>query len=70
MPDESTLIAAADLAERILDEVSSAAPDWAAVEHMADALARVAARLQAPQPGRPEAPPPADGSSGPSAPRR
>jgi hypothetical protein len=39
------VIAAIELAERILDEVSNAEQDWRAVEHLADALARLAAAL-------------------------
>lgn len=44
MTDEQTTAHAADLAERILDEVSSAEQNWAAVEHMASALAEIAAQ--------------------------
>jgi len=44
MADERATTDAADLAERILDEVSSAEQNWCAVEHMANALAELAAR--------------------------
>lgn len=44
MPDESTITAAADLAEQIVDEISRAEQNWLAVEHMADALAELAAQ--------------------------
>ena len=44
MTDEQATADAADLAERILDEVSSAEQNWSAVEHMANALAETAAR--------------------------
>jgi hypothetical protein len=48
MGDEQTFIDAADLAERILDEVSSSEPNWPSVEHLADALAALAAAFSAP----------------------
>ncbi len=44
MTDEQTTAHAADLAERMLDEISSAEQNWAAVEHMANALAKIAAQ--------------------------
>ncbi|MHB8693306.1 MAG: hypothetical protein ACYDHH_18890 [Solirubrobacteraceae bacterium] len=43
MTDERTITAAIDLAEQLLDEVTRAEHDWAAVAHLADALARLAA---------------------------
>lgn len=48
MTDERTTARAADLAERILDEISRAEQNWAAVEHMANALAELAARAAKP----------------------
>lgn len=44
MTEGQTTAHAADLAERMLDEISSAEQNWAAVEHMANALAEIAAR--------------------------
>ncbi len=43
MCDEATLARAADLAERILDEVSAAEQDWPLVERLARELAELAA---------------------------
>lgn len=43
MTDDRTIIAATELAERLIDEVTRAAHDWRTVEHLADALARLAA---------------------------
>jgi len=43
--DEQALVDAIELAERILDEVTRAEQDWRAIEHLADALARLAAHL-------------------------
>ncbi len=43
MVDDRTVREATDLAERLLEEVSRADQDWPAIEHLADALARLAA---------------------------
>jgi hypothetical protein len=43
--DEQVLVDALDLAERIVDEVTRAQQDWRAIEHLADALARLAGRI-------------------------
>lgn len=43
IPEDRATLQAAHLAERILDEVSSATQDWSAVERLASALAQVAA---------------------------
>jgi hypothetical protein len=47
MTDEPTITEAIDLAERLLDEVTRAEHDWEAVEHLADALAKLAATATA-----------------------
>jgi hypothetical protein len=59
MSAESTTVHAADLAERILDEVSAATQDWRAIEHCARELyelaaARVAQPATAPLSGDPD----------------
>jgi hypothetical protein len=43
MPDDQTIIDAVDLAERILEEATRAEHDWPQIEHLADALASLAA---------------------------
>jgi hypothetical protein len=43
MPDDQTIIDAVDLAERILEAVTGAEHDWPKIEHLADALADLAA---------------------------
>lgn len=53
MPDEETTARAADLAERILDEVSSADQDWRLVERWARELAELAALAARPATGSP-----------------
>ena len=56
MTGDDTAVHAADLAERILDEVSRAEQNWPAIEHLANALAELAARAaqraNAPRPPR------------------
>lgn len=42
--EEKIITHAVDLAERLLDEVVRANVQWRRVEHLADALAKVAAR--------------------------
>jgi len=42
MTEERTVTEAIDLAEQLLDEVTRAEPRWQAVEHLADALGRLA----------------------------
>jgi hypothetical protein len=59
MSDESTTVHAADLAERILDEVSEAEQDWRTIERCARELyelaaARVAKPATAPLSGDPD----------------
>lgn len=48
MSDESTTVHAADLAERILDEVSEAEQDWGTIERCARELYELAARVAQP----------------------
>jgi hypothetical protein len=43
MPDDQTIIDAVDLAERLLEAVTRAEHDWSEIEHLADALAGLAA---------------------------
>jgi hypothetical protein len=43
MTDDQTIIDAVDLAERILEAVTYAEHDWPKIEHLADALAGLAA---------------------------
>ena len=43
MLDEQTISEAIDLVERLLDEITWAEPTWQAIEHLADALAKLAA---------------------------
>lgn len=43
MLDEQIITEAIDLAERLLDEVTRAEPTWQLVEHLANALAQLAA---------------------------
>jgi hypothetical protein len=43
MTDDQTIIDAVDLAERILEVVTRAEHDWPEIEHLADALAGLAA---------------------------
>lgn len=43
VPDE-TVRAALDLAEQLLDEVTAPVQDWRTIEHLADTLARLAAK--------------------------
>lgn len=43
MPDDQTITEAIGLAERLLDEVARTEPTWQAIEHLADALAKLAA---------------------------
>ena len=43
MTDDQTIIDAVDLAERILDAVTRAEHVWPVIEHLADALAGLAA---------------------------
>jgi hypothetical protein len=44
MTDDQTIIDAVDLAERLLEAVTGAEHDWPEIEHLADALAGLAAR--------------------------
>jgi hypothetical protein len=53
LDDESATARAADLAERLLDEVARPRHSWHAIERMASALAQLAALMI-----RPTAPPP------------
>lgn len=55
MNDDEATAAAADLAEEILDEVSRANHSWHAIEHMANALAELAARAATVATGPPRA---------------
>jgi type II secretory pathway predicted ATPase ExeA len=48
MSDENTTVRAADLAERILDEVSEADQDWHTIERCARELYELAARVAQP----------------------
>jgi hypothetical protein len=43
MTDDQTIIDAVDLAERLLEAVTGAEHDWPEIEHLADALAGLAA---------------------------
>jgi hypothetical protein len=43
MTDDQTIIDAVDLTERILEAVTRDEHDWPEIEHLADALARLAA---------------------------
>lgn len=43
MRHEQLIIEVLDLAERILDEATSADQDWSAIEHMANAVSELAA---------------------------
>jgi hypothetical protein len=46
MPDRSLITRAADLAERLVEQVSEADHDWREVQRRALALARLAARAE------------------------
>ncbi len=48
MTDDQITANAADLAERIVDEVSSSEQNWPAIEQMANVLAEIAARAAPP----------------------
>jgi hypothetical protein len=61
--DQSTTVRAADLAERIVEEVSEAGQDWHAIELRAQELVEVLARLAAGGSA------PAHGVTGPSGPQ-
>ncbi|HTU85941.1 MAG TPA: hypothetical protein VMF57_10230 [Solirubrobacteraceae bacterium] len=50
--EEKIITAAVDLAERLLDEVVRANVRWRRVEHLADDLAKIAARAASSEEGR------------------
>lgn len=50
--EEEIVIEAVDLAERVLEEVVRASVRWRRVEHLADTLAKLAARAASCQEGR------------------
>ena len=50
--EEKIIAAAVDLAERLLDEVVRANVQWRRVEHLADDLAKIAARAASCEEGR------------------
>ena len=55
MREDQTVTAAADFAERILDEVSRARQDWGLVARLAGALAELARQAAAPESRPPRA---------------